>query len=61
MLRLDAKGRGLVVPQPNVPGFIDSLPFLRSGWGAGFEGELGEAGVWLVCKMNKNVKIKRKR
>lgn len=47
MLSLNAEGRGLVLPQLNGPGFIDSprkdLPFGRNGWGVGW-GKVREGG-----------------
>lgn len=49
---------GGVLPQLNIPGFVDSpsevLPFLGSGEEGGREGGGGE--LWSVCKMNKKIK-----
>ena len=55
MLSLNAGGRDVVLPQLNVPGFVDSpwetLPFLRSGWGwIGWE---QEGKLWFVYKIKK--------
>ena len=46
---------GLVLPQLNMAGFVDSsweaLPSVRSGWGWG-KGRGVEGALWLVWKMN---------
>ena len=51
-LSLDTGGKDVVLPQLDMPDFVDSpweaLCFLRSGWGFGRQEEL-----WLVCKMKK--------
>lgn len=62
MLSLDTGGRGLVLLQFGLPGFVDSpqeaLPFMWSEWRVG-EGERRggrEEKLWLVCRI-KNLKM----
>lgn len=72
LLNLDIGGRRLVLPQPNVPGFVDSpwkaLPFLTCGWwevsgggGGAREGEGEETVVGIlnkkIIKKEKNIKL----
>lgn len=59
-------GGGLILPQLNVPGFVDSLFkalfFLKSLWGVGLGRGEGESRRWegvgtgLVYKMNRKLK-----
>ena len=58
LLSLDAGGRGLVLPQLDVPGFVDSPCKARmDGGGIGRRSreqkEGSERELKLVCKMNK--------
>lgn len=63
MFSINAVGRGLILPQPNVPDFVDfpwkTLPLRRSGqgvcWNAGQEEGCGRE-LWVKCK----VKFKNK-
>lgn len=68
LLNFDAWRRGLVLPQLSVTGFVDSLfkalLSLRIGWRIGSgKNERHEEGskreLWLVCNMNKKIKIKK--
>ena len=49
MLSLDIAQKGLVLPQLDMPGFVDSLwevlPFKRSGWGSKPWEEAKEVGA----------------
>lgn len=60
LLSLDGEGRGLVLPQPNVPGFVaspgEALPFLRIGQGRGEKKEGRKGVLWLICKIKKTLK-----
>lgn len=57
LLSLAARGRSLVLPQLDIPGFVDSpweaYPFwgVDGGLGGGEQEEEREEELWLVCKM----------
>lgn len=60
----------MVLPQFKVSSFVDSQwevsHFQRSGWGwvkggGGEQEKVREEEMWLVCKMNKTFKRKKKR
>lgn len=70
LLSLDGKRRRLVLPQLNVPGFVNSpweaLYFWRIGWGwvrdmrgRGEQEKEWKRKLWMVCEMNKKKVLKK--